>query len=107
MRWSNQSVVGCIEQRTGFVGSDAAGVLKLLGSTHVRGLQRPHRGVLRHGVPIPALSGDPVPQVHWESATAYGVSAGVLQPGWRRIDLDSRGLGWRGADGPGALAAAA
>ena len=57
--------------------------------------------------PVPPLSGAPLPEVHHQPQAAHGLSAGVVQPRRRQLDLDSRRLGRRGADRAGAAAGAA
>src|SRR6266487_3095195 len=65
-----------------------------------RSLHLDHRRARRDLVALVRVPGAALSQIHRESGAADGLSAGQLQSRWRRVDLDSRGLGGGGADGP-------
>src|SRR4029079_10850349 len=61
-----------------------------------------HPGPGGRAVALVRVPGDPVPQVHRQPRSEDGVPAGQLQSRRRRVDLDSRRVGGRGADRAGA-----
>ena len=69
---------------------------------HVPPLQPAHSLLWRPGVAVPPVSGDSLQEVRRQPRPAARLPAGVLQPGRRGVDLDSRRLGRRGADRAGA-----
>src|SRR5262249_24731719 len=51
----------------------------------------------RRRLAVLSVSGGALPEVRWQPASASRLLADWIERRWRRVDLDSRGLGRRGA----------